>query len=282
MTFLNVLLSALLIGAGVGLLVYAQRGMLLRRYHRDCDYVAETSARFSPEPINAGRITIRIYIAYGVLLVILLATLGNPLLSILLWIGMLFVPKMLIGYLWQKRRKQIDEQLAPTVSNMCNSMRAGLTLVQAIQRLAENAPDPIRTEFRIMANRYAHGSDLETTIIESKNRLKLPNFNLFASAILLNREMGGNISETLNRISISLDKLKQMRATVAAHTSEGRTNIKVLLLAPWFMLAIIATVNPEGVKLMFTTPQGYVILLGAVILGGLGTFLGMRITRSRV
>ena len=78
--------------------------------------------------------------------------------------------------------------------------------------------------------------------------------------------MGGDISETLTRISQSLDKLREMRKTVEAHTSEGRTNIKVLLFAPVFMLGLMATVMPKGVGLLFTTAPGLAILCVA---GGL-------------
>ena len=118
---------------------------------------------------------------------------------------------MVVEALWQRRRRQIDLQLPAAIAALSNSIRAGLTLVQAIQRLAETAPEPIRTDFRVMANRYAFGASVESTIREAKERLASQNFNLFASALLLNREMGGDVAETLARISQSLDKLHQMR-----------------------------------------------------------------------
>jgi tight adherence protein B len=105
---------------------------------------------------------------------------------------------------------------------------------------------------------------------------------LFASALLLNREMGGDISETLTRISKSLDRLREMRRTVEAHTSEGRTNIKVLLVAPVFMLLLIALVDGKDVLLLFTTTPGIAILMIALVLAGGGAYLANRITKSEV
>ncbi len=133
-----------------------------------------------------------------------------------------------------------------------------------------------------MASRYAYGANLESTIREAKARLALPNFNLFASALLLNREMGGDIGQTLTRISLSLDKLHEMRKTVEAHTAEGRTNIKVLLVAPVLMLLMMSTVDFEDVKALFTTTPGYCILLTAVLLTGTGMYFASRITRSEI
>jgi tight adherence protein B len=216
-----------------------------------------------------------------VLFVLLLIT-PHPAFAFLCWLVLLAVPRIVVEWLWQRRRRKIDLQLPAAISSLANSLRAGLTLVQAIQRLAENAPEPIRGDFRVMANRYAYGASLEATLREAKERLSSPNFNLFASALLLNREMGGDIAETLGRISQSLDKLHQMRQTVEAHTSEGRTNIKVLLVAPVVLLLMISTVDGEGVKMLFTTSQGYAILLVAAAFIGAGVYFASKITYQEI
>ena len=94
--------------------------------------------------------------------------------------------------------------------------------------------------------------------------------------------MGGDISETLTRISKSLDKLREMRKTVEAHTSEGRTNIKILLLAPVAMLLLMAAMEGKGVMMLFTTTQGVAMLMIAGLLAGTGVYLARRITRSEI
>lgn len=275
-------LLAILFGLSVGLACYGCRAWLLRKFQRDIAWMVETSLRFNPNPIDARRRVILLYGLFTLVLIFLLVLAPNPFFSVLLWVALLWVPKLVVDWAWKRRRHQIDQQLAPTIAAMCNSIRAGLTLVQAIQRLGEQAPEPIRGEFQIMANRYAYGADLAMTIREAKERLNLPNFNLFASALLLNREMGGDVAETLQRISQSLDRLRQMRQTVEAHTSEGRMNIKVLLVAPIFMLLLLSTIDPKGVSMLFSTPQGYAVLLVAGLLTGTGVYFAARITRSEV
>jgi Flp pilus assembly protein TadB len=222
------------------------------------------------------------YVLFGVLLAGLLVVVPNVVIAFGFWVLALLVPRVVIGWAWRRRREQIDGQLPQAITALANSMRAGLTLVQAVTRLAEQAPEPVRSEFKIMANQYAYGADMEVVIRSAKARLNLANFNLFATALLLNREMGGDVSATLARISKSLEKIREMRRTVEAHTSEGRTNIKVLMVAPVFMLLIMGLVDTKGVLMLFSTVPGVAVLTVAAALAGAGAYLAGRITRTDV
>lgn len=282
MSNLYLTLAAILLGVAVMIAIWAGRGWIIRKFHRDTDWMRETYRRFQPEPINAPLYTAVYYGAFTLWLLILIAIIPSFFIALGFWLLSLYVPRIFIEWAWQRRLKQIDIQIPQTVASLGNSMRAGLTLVQGINRLADQAPDPIRSEFKIMSNQYGYGADMETVLRSAKSRLNLANFNLFASALLLNREMGGDVSDTLTRISKSLDKLREMRKTVEAHTSEGRTNIKVLLIAPVFMLLLMSLVDPRGVFRLFTTSQGIAILTIAAVLAGAGVYFANRITKSEI
>jgi tight adherence protein B len=275
-------MAAVLLGVAVGLALWGGRAWLGRKFARDVAWMRETCLRFSPETVNARAYMVIYYVGFALLLGALLVMLPNVVVAVGFWALALYLPRPLIEMAWRARIKKIDGQISQSVASLSNSMRAGLTLVQGITRLSEQAPEPIRVEFQIMANQYAYGADMETVLRNTKTRLGLPNFNLFASALLLNREMGGDVSDTLTRISKSLDRLREMRRTVEAHTSEGRTNIKVLLVAPVFMLLLIALVDGKDVMLLFTTTPGVAILTIALTLAGLGAYLANRITKSEV
>lgn len=278
---MDMIFIAASMGLAIALLVWGGQAWLLRRYRADVAWLQEVSLRFRPEPIRAER---GVLVAYGSLVVILAALIfitPHPLLAVAFWLVILMLPKIIVEMMWQSRRR-LDQQIPAAVAAMANSIRSGMTLVQALQRLAETAPEPIRTDFRVMVNRYSYGANLDATIREAKDRLRLANFNLFASALLINREMGGDIAQTLLRISESLDKLQQMHKTVEAHTSEGRTNIKVLLIAPVLLLLMMSTADSEGVKMLLTTTQGYAVLIVAGILIGTGVYFAAKITHSEV
>ncbi|MCL2641419.1 MAG: type II secretion system F family protein, partial [Phycisphaerales bacterium] len=205
---LMLILSSLLAGAAILCLAWSAKGIALRRYTNDVKWMRETYHRFHPEEINAELYTLLYYLGCVFLLLILLWMVPSWILAVLFWIVLMFAPAFLIEWAWRRRVKEVDGQISQCVTSMANSMRAGLTLVQAMTRLSEQAADPIRMEFQIMANQYGLGADMETVLRNAKERLKLPNFSLFASALLLNREMGGDVAETLTRISKSLDKLR--------------------------------------------------------------------------
>jgi tight adherence protein B len=274
--------AAVLMGLAVALLVWARRNWISAKFVRDVEWMRTTYLRFDPNPINARGYTIGYYAVFVGLLILLLMLIPNVFVAFGFWFLSMMVPSILIEWAWRARIAKIDLQIPQAVATLANSMRAGLTLVQAVTRLSEQAPDPIRAEFKIMANQYGYGADMETVIRNAKTRLNLPNFNLFASALILNREMGGDISDTLTRISKSLDKLREMRKTVEAHTSEGRTNIKVLLIAPVFMLLLMCVVDAKGVMMLFTTTQGIAVLTVAALLSGTGVYLARRITKSDI
>lgn len=279
---MNLLSIAAITGLAVMLLVWGGRAWLLRRYLADVEWLSGVSLRFRPDSIDAQRWVLIAYAGLLAILALLIFVTPHPLMAVGFWLIILLLPKLIAEMLWQRRRRRLDQQIPAAVAAMANSIRAGLTLVQAMQRLADTAPEPIRTDFRVMANRYAYGANLETTIREAKDRLRLPNFNFFASALLINREMGGDIAESLLRISQSLDKLQQMRKTVEAHTSEGRTNIKVLMVAPVLLLLMMSTADGEGVMMLLTTPQGFAVLIVAGLLIGTGAYFAAKITHSEI
>jgi len=255
----------------------AARPWLLRQLTAEERRVRDTALRFTPNPVDARRWALGLYLGRAILLALLLLAIPNPFLALVIWLAAQMGPAFLIEHFWQKRRARMDDQMPAAIWSMASSMDAGLSLVQAVQRVAQTAPQPIRHEFRILANSYALGVDLETAILETKKRLALPTFNMFASALLVNREMGGNVANTLRRIAASLERLKQMKGTIKAETADGRTNIKLLVCAPVFMLLLLATVDAQGVALVFRTFEGMLVLGGAGALAGIGVFWASKI-----
>jgi tight adherence protein B len=276
------LIIAIMIGISGTTIVWSLRAELRARWEKDVAWLEHTIWRFTPEPFNARPYVAGFYISATVLLVVLLVALPMPLLGLIIWCVVVLLPKVLIDRAWQKRRKQIDEQLPASVLQMSSSVASGMSLVQSIERLADRSPAPINTEFRIIANYWNLGSDFSATIEEAKRRLRLPNFTLFASAILINQRMGGNITQTLDRLAFSLEAVERMRRELHAATSEGRTNIKVLVIAPFIMLGFVAVIDPPAVGMLLTRPLGHILLGVAALLTAAGTLWAWRIVRSDV
>ena len=276
------MLVAVLFGLSALLLVWSLRQKLLERWSHDVAWVKLTAWRFTPEPVDTTRYVALFYAGAVAVLFLLLLVLPNKVLAIGLWIVLIVIPRVLVSRAWAKRRRKIEEQLPIAVRQMSSTVASGMTLAQAIERLAARAPDPIRVEFRIMTGHWQLGADFASTIEEAKRRLDLQNFNLFASAILVNQRLGGNISETLDRLAGSLESIEQMRLEVHAATAEGRTNIKVLAITPFMMLGLIALMDSQAVGMMLTRPFGHLLLAAAALLTAAGTLWAWKIVNANV
>lgn len=277
-----VIVIALLFGVSLCLLIVALRTTILSRYYADVAWAEAAAYRFSPERYDARRRIALFYIGLAVVLALNVLFFPAPLVGAFFVVVLFFVPRYYVESAWRKRRALIDSQLPQAVQQMASSVASGMTLPQALERLADRADMPIRTEFRIMNNQWRAGSDLPSTIEEAKRRLALPNFNLFASALLVNQKMGGNVVETLESLARSLESIDRMRREVFAATSEGRMNIKVLVLAPFIMLGLSYIIVPDGVKLMFTTNEGWIAVGLAATLTALGALWGWKIVNADV
>ncbi len=276
------LLLAATFGISIGMFVFALRASCVRRFERDVAWLEHTLWRFSPSPKPARPYVVAAYIFSFSLLAVLLIATRNPALSAIVWTIVVVIPRLYAERAWKKRKAEIEEQLPEAVRQLSSGVGSGLSLAQAIERLAIRAPMPIRTEFFVVSNYWKLGADFTTSIEDAKRRLELANFNLFASAIVVNHHMGGNVTATLDRLATSLESIARMRRDIYAATAEGRMNIKVLAVAPFLMLGLISFMDAEAVGMLFTRPVGQAILGFCVMLTGIGTYWAWQIVKSDV
>lgn len=263
---MNDLLVSLLLGSTLAFLLYTSRHLLAERFRRDVAWLEYAMWRMSPDPYDGTGPVAAYYAAVIVSLLLIIFVLPFKGILILVWIISSIAPPILIEGRWSKRRERINEQLPAAVLQMSSTVASGMSLAQATEHLANRAPAPISMEFQVMTNYWKMGSDFPATLEEAKRRLRLPNFNLFASALLINLRMGGDLTNTLERLAYSLESVEKMRRDVEVATSEGRTNIKVLAISPILMLGFICVIDFEAVGWLFTKPIGNIIL---AVAGGL-------------
>lgn len=273
---------AVLFGVAIGLLAFALRGPFRRRFEKDVAWLEHTFWRFSPTPRPARPYIMWGYIGAFALLVVLIALSSNVILSLAIWGVVIMLPRWYAARAWSKRREEIDEQLPDAVRQLSSSVGSGLSLAQAIERLAIRAQAPIRTEFYVIASYWKLGADFTTSIEDAKRRLGLANFDLFASALVVNHRMGGNVTDTLDRLATSLESIARMKREVHAATAEGRMNIKVLAVAPVIMLGLVSFMDAEAVGMLFTRTMGQLMLGFCITLTVIGTMWAWKIVDSDV
>jgi tight adherence protein B len=276
------LAAAVLAGATVAALVLALRGAVLARWSRDVAWIERTIARMTSARADGRPLVAAWYAA--VVLGFLAAVFVIPikLIAFTIWLAILFLPRYLGAKAEQRWADRIEEQLPPAIASIANGVQAGMTVVQAVQSQVPRAPEPIRSEFKVMLGAYGLGEDLPTVLREARARINLPGFTLVASALLTNRELGGDVGYTLDRLARALEGHKLMRHKVRSATSSGRANIKVLAVSPLVILGLMWFVDAEGVTLLFTTVAGQILLLLVALIAGAGIWWAWAIVNTDV
>lgn len=192
--------------------------------------------------------------------------LGNIVFAVLVCVSVLAGPWYLIRRVAERRRQKIEDQLADSMVTLASAVKAGLSLVQALEILAAQCPRPIQSEFQQMIGEYKLGKPLERVLMEAKERMQSENFALFAAALLAAHESGGRLNETVERIAQSVLELQRLERKVMSETAQARKSAVYMAVAPIFILLVYWFADPVNTRLLFTKLVGQMLLGIAVIL----------------
>lgn len=187
--------------------------------------------------------------------------------GVLFAVMLICVPWYVVRRMAERRRLRIEDQLADAMVSLASAIKAGLSLGQALEILAQQCPRPICEEFRQMYGEYQMGKPLERVLVETRDRLKSENFALFAAAMQASRESGGRLNETVERIAHSVVELQRLERKIISETAQARTSAVYMALAPFaVMVMYYFFIDPENTERLFVTVPGQLILCAALVL----------------
>jgi tight adherence protein B len=217
-----------------------------------------------------------------VVFLMLLSATGNWPLAIAFGVGTLFLPRPVFAYLRHERLKKFEEQLPDALTYLSNSTKAGLSLPQAIEEVARQAPPPTSQEFGQILQEHRLGTDLGTTIENARLRLQSRSFNLVASALIVSRAKGGNLPEALDTMSSSLKEIWRTEQKLITASSEGRKAVWVISGMPILIFLMIVLFQPQIAETLVTTFLGMIILFISSCLYAGGFYWLLRVLRTDV
>ncbi len=207
---------------------------------------------------------------WGVLLVVsmlvLLLVFRLPLLAVAIAIIVIALPRIGMGILVNRRRTALREQMAGACVAIANCARAGLSLDQAIQTVANESVDPLAGILKRICRDYKANIPLSEALNRAKERVNLDTFSMFVVTMVTCLEQGGKVTEMLDRISKSIGEIRRLERRIESETAAGRRVIWILALFPLFFLTVMALLHPQGTQLMFTTLVGQGLLVGSIVL----------------
>lgn len=261
------ILGSLFIGAAIA--VGAVAG---RKFYVDVLLRLEDDLREKLKRLRVNTKSLRVWLLswaafVGFLFVLMWIVLDMLVIGLVIISMFVALPWYVVRRMAEQRRVKIEDQLADSMVSLSSSIKAGLSLAQALEILAQQSPKPICQEFQQIVGEYQLGKPLERCLVETKDRLKSENFALFIAAMEASRESGGRLNETVDRIAHSVRELQRLERKVESETAQARASAFYMALAPVAILAIYYfIVDPVNTERLFVTVPGQVILSAALIL----------------
>ena len=178
----------------------------------------------------------------------------------------------------RKRRKRMSmfaKQLPDAMTMMKNALKAGHTLTKAMQIVAEERADPAGEEFRDTVEELRLGLPISQAMTNFTRRMPNDNLEIFVAAVLIQHEVGGNLTELLENISKTIRERFRLQAEVKSLTAEGRISGIVIAVLPIALCLIISLMQPDYLVPLFKTETGNKLLIAATISETIG-FLWIR------
>lgn len=187
--------------------------------------------------------------------------LGMPPVAIAMTYLAYVAPRLILQLMIEHRRKVIRDQMVTASVALANTTRAGLSLAEGLETVSQEIAQPLAAELQKIVVSYQHGRPLPEAIRETKDRLNVDSFSLFASALLTSLERGGRITEALERISHSLTEMQRVERKLEVDTASGRKVVWLLTGFPFFFFGFSHLANPAGTQAVFGTLAGQIVLL---------------------
>ena len=191
-------------------------------------------------------------------------------------------PVMFLKHAASRRLARFEEQFPEAIDLIARALRAGHAFTTGLGMAAEEVEEPVRTEFRLLHDRQNYGMPLPDALRSLAVRVPLLDARFFATAVLTQRESGGNLSEVLDGLSKLIRerfKLKRQVRTLSAH---GRMTGWVLAALPIVLGALMFVLAPEQMGVLFTDPLGVRLIVGAGVLQVIGFIAMQRIVNIEI
>lgn len=233
-------------------------------------------------PLTGEELTVlQLLVAIPVSYVILLIS-GDVLFGIIGFFILWMMPIFYIRYKRNLRIKKFNEQLGDALVIFSNSLKAGYSYLQAVKSVAKEMPDPISKEFSSVLKEMQFGLDQNQSLRNMLERVNSEDLSLMVTAIIIQRETGGNLSEILDNIASTIRDRVRLQGEVKTLTAQGRFSGMIVAAVPFALGLFMYMVNKPYIMLLFTEPIGRMMLGMALVNEVIGVILIKKIVQIKV
>lgn len=207
---------------------------------------------------------------------------NSVLMTLVLSICGWLLPSLFLKVRIKKRLKMLNEQLSDAVVLMSNSLKAGYSFFQAVDIISKEMTGPIAEEFTFMQKEVNLGLTTEKALENLVNRIKSDDLELVVTAVLIQRQVGGNLSEVLDNISTTIRERIKIKGEIKTVTAQGRASGFIISVLPFGLGLILFVINRDYMTGLFTHPIGILIVVFSLLMELTGIYFISRIVKIEI
>jgi len=201
------------------------------------------------------------------------------------WAGALlgfFLPYAYASHMRARRFQRFEEKFPDAMDTLARAVRAGHAFTTALELIANEISEPIAGEFRQLYEEQKFGLPVREALLNLTDRVPLVDVKFFVTAVMLQRETGGNLAEILDNLSYVIRERFKILRQVRVHTAQGRLTMVLLMGLPPTLVVLMLLVNRSFILPLFTDPLGHALIVAGISLQTLGYFVIRRIIQIQV
>jgi tight adherence protein B len=180
------------------------------------------------------------------------------------------LPIAFLSFRRSKRMRAFEEQFPEALDLLSRALRAGHAFQSAMGMVAEGLKEPVGPEFKKTFDQQNFGLPLRDALVQMSERVPILDVRFFVTAVLIQRDTGGNLSEILDNLAHVVRERFKVKRQVRVHTAHGRFTALVLLSLPPALAIVLRYINPEHMEVLFTNPMGRTMLITVMIMQVVG------------
>ena len=185
---------------------------------------------------------------------------------------------------WRRNRRfqKFEESFPEAMDTLARAVRAGHAFTMAIEIICNELNEPVATEFRKLYEEQKYGMPVRDALLNLTQRMPLVDVKFFVTAVMLQRETGGNLAEILDNLSYMIRERFKILRQVRVYTAQGRLTMMLLMGLPPTIVVTMLILNPGFIRPLFDDPIGHMLLAAGITLQTTGYFVIRRIIRIQV
>ena len=201
------------------------------------------------------------------------------------WIALLvgfLLPYSFASFRRTKRFEKFEELFPQAIDTLARAVRAGHAFTTALEMITAEVPEPVSGEFRQLYEEQKFGMPVRDALINLTDRMPLVDVKFFVTAVMLQRETGGNLAEILDNLSYVIRERFKIQRQVRVYTAQGRLTMALLMGMPPIIVTVMLILNPGFIKPLFSDPIGHTLLVAGITLQTVGYFVIRKIIKIQV